>query len=178
MPETEQQDDTLSEFIVKEAVTRGMETPMRETILEAVEESEGARSGGRLPLAGILFGLGAAVGFLLGQQSPTLEETPLEDIEEPEIIEDVRSTTEETEETTEAMTDDTESDAPSRLSRLLLAVGVLAGAAILRRRLKSDEEEEWEPIEEFEPATDIEGETETDEEAELEAEEMDESDEE
>ncbi|MFA9416802.1 hypothetical protein [Natrinema sp. HArc-T2] len=174
MPETEQQDATLSELIVKEAVNRGMESPMRETILEAVEESEGARSGGRFPLAGALFGLGAAIGFLLGRQSPTLEETPLEDVEQPEIIESVRETAEEPEEVTETVTDDTESDAPSRLSRLLLAVGVLAGAAFLRQRLKSDEEAEWEPIEEFEPATDIEDEPETADESEFEAEEADE----
>ena len=176
MPETEQQDDTLSELIVKEAVTRGMESPMRETILEAVDESEGARSSGRLPLAGAVFGLGTAVGFLLGRQSPTLEETPLEAVEEPEIIEDVRSESEEIEETTVEVTD--ESDSPSRLSRLLLAIGVLAGAAFLRRRLASGEEEEWEPIEEFEPATDVEDETEMGEDIELEAEETDEDSEE
>ncbi|WP_092931745.1 hypothetical protein [Natrinema hispanicum] len=176
MPETEQQDATLSELIVKEAVNRGMESPMRETILEAVEESEGARSGGQFPLAGALFGIGAAVGFLLGRQSSMLEETPLEDVEEPEIIESVRETTEETEETTVEVTD--ESDSPSRLSRLLLAVGLLAGAAILRRRLTSDEEEEWEPIEEFEPATDIESEPETATESEVGAEEPDEESEE
>jgi len=178
MPETEQQDATLSELVVREAVNRGMDSPMRETILEAVEESEGSRSGGRFPLAGALFGLGTAIGFLLGRQSPTLEETSLEDVEQPEIIEDIREPSEEIGETAEPMMDDTEPDAPSRLSRLLLAVGVLAGAALLRRRLKSGEEEEWEPIEEFEPATDIEDETETDEDAELETEETDESSEE
>jgi len=172
MPETEQQDATLSELIVKEAVNRGLESPMRETILEAVEESEGSRTGRRFPLAGALFGLGAAVGFLLGRQSSTLEEMPLEDIEQPEIIEDVRETTEEIDETTVEVTD--ESDTPSRLSRLLLAVGLLAGAAFLRRRLTSDEEEEWEPIEEFEPATDIESEPETATESEFGTEEPDE----
>ena len=180
MPETEQQDATLSELVVKEAVNRGMDSPMRETILEAVEESEGARSGGQVPLAGALFGLGTAVGFLLGRQSSTLEETSLEDVEQPEIIEDIREPTEEIDETPLEGTD--EADAPSRLSRLLLAVGVLAGAAVLRRRLASDEEaeEEWEPIEEFEPATDIESEseTETETESEFEAEEADEDTEE
>jgi len=94
MPEMEQQDKTLSELIVKEAINRGMDSPMRESILEAVEESEGSRSGGRLPLAGALFGLGAAVGFLVGRQSPELEESPIDDLEEPEIIEDVMESTE------------------------------------------------------------------------------------
>ncbi len=176
MPETEQQDATLSELVVKEAVNRGMESPMRETILEAVEESEGTRSGGQFPLAGALFGLGAAIGFLLGRQPPTLEETPLEGIEQPEIIEDIQETTEEIDEPTVEVTD--ESDSPSRLSRLLLAVGLLAGAVFLRRRLTSDEEEEWEPIEEFEPATDIESEPETATESDFETEEPDEESEE
>ncbi|WP_254764134.1 hypothetical protein [Natrinema marinum] len=149
MPEMEQQDRTLSELIVKEAVERGMDSPMRESILEAVEESGEASSGGRLPLAGALFGLGAAVGFLAGRQSE-LQETSIEDIEEPEIIEDVRETAQEATETDEV---DVETDSGSRLPRALLALGVLAGAVFLRRRLSSSDEEEWEPIEEFEPAT-------------------------
>lgn len=172
MPETEQQDATLSELVVKEAVNRGMESPMRETILEAVEESEGARSGGQVPLAGALFGIGTAIGFLLGRQSSALEEPSLEDVEQPEIIEDIREPADELDETTAEETE--EADTPSRLSRLLLAVGVLAGAAVLRRRLSSDEEAEWEPIEEFEPATDIESEAETETESEFEGEEGDE----
>ncbi|MDF9747070.1 hypothetical protein [Natrinema salsiterrestre] len=156
MPEMEQQDRTLSELIVKEAVNRGMESPMRESILEAVEESEGGRSGGRLPLAGALFGLGAVVGFLVGRESPALEESPIEDIEEPEIIEDVMETAEETTETTPELTSDTDESggvSGSRLPRLLLVLGAAAGAVVLRRRLSAGEEEEWEPIEEFEPAT-------------------------
>ncbi|OLZ40985.1 hypothetical protein A6E15_08260 [Natrinema saccharevitans] len=155
MPETEQQDRTLSELVVKEAVTKGMDSPMRESILEAVEESEGGRSGGRLPLAGALFGLGAALGFLAGRNSPDLEESPIEDIEEPEIIEDVMETTTGTSEPTgeTAGTTDESDGGSSMLSRLLLGVGLLAGAAILRRRLDGDEDAEWEPIEEFEPAT-------------------------
>ena len=176
MPETDQQDATLSELVVKEAVTRGMESPMRETILEAVEESEDARAGGQVPLAGAVFGLGTAIGFLLGRRSSTLEETSLEDVEQPDIIEDIREPTDDSDETTVEVTAD--DDSASRLSRFLLAVGVLAGAAFLRRRLTADEEEEeeaWEPIEEFEPATDIEGESESETatEPEFEAEETD-----
>ncbi|WP_226479097.1 hypothetical protein [Natrinema amylolyticum] len=179
MPEMEQQDKTLSELIVKEAVNRGMESPMRESILEAVEEAEGSRSGGRLPLAGALFGLGAAVGFLVGRQSPELEESPIEDLEEPEIIEDVMETAEETTETTPEMTsesEETEGGSGSRLPKLLLAVGAVVGAVVLRRRLSSGEEEEWEPIEEFEPATS--GESDEEEAEEAEAEETDEETEE
>ncbi|AFO56242.1 MULTISPECIES: hypothetical protein [unclassified Natrinema] len=156
MPEMERQDETLSELLVKEAVTRGMESPMRESILEAVEESGGSRSGGRLPLAGALFGLGAAVGFLVGRQSPALEESTIEDLEEPKLIEDVIQTADESTETTPNMTsesEETEDGSRSRLPKLLLAVGAIVGAVVLRRRLSSSEEEEWEPIEEFEPAT-------------------------
>ncbi|QLK27784.1 hypothetical protein HYG81_01910 [Natrinema zhouii] len=182
MPEMEQQDKTLSEIIVKEAINKGMDSSMRESILEAVEESEGSQSGGRLPLAGALFGLGAAVGYLVGRQAPELEDSPIEDLEEPEIIEDVMEAAEETGETTSEMDDESEGSSTSRLPRLLLAVGVLAGAAFLRRRLASGEEEEWEPIEEFEPATggdaEEEAESEAGEEAEAEAEETDEESEE
>ncbi|MFC6767357.1 hypothetical protein [Natrinema soli] len=180
MPEMEQQDKTLSELIVKEAINRGMDSSMRESILEAVEESEGSQSGGRLPLAGALFGLGAAVGFLVGRQSPEFKESPIEDLEEPEIIEDVMESTEETDETAAEMEDESDTGSTSRLPRLLLAVGVLAGAALLRRHLASSEEEEWEPIEEFEPATsgDADDEAESEEMAEAEAEEAGEESEE
>ncbi|ELY42044.1 hypothetical protein [Natronorubrum sulfidifaciens] len=160
MPGTEQQDKTLSEVVVKEAVGKGMDSPLRESILEAVEEADGSPSGGkrRLPLAGMLFGAGAALGFLAGRQSTDLEETPLEDIDQPEIIDDVADETTTPAETADSETEtdaDDESDS-SRLGRLLLAVGVLAGIALLRRRFgASDDDDEWEPIEEFEPATDL-----------------------
>ncbi|WP_254523742.1 hypothetical protein [Natrinema caseinilyticum] len=155
MPETDQQDKTLSELIVKEAVNQGMDSPMRDSILEAVEEADGSKSGGRIPLAGALVGLGAAVGFLAGRQSHEFEGTPIEEVEEPDIIEDVRESAEEAASST-ATPDEVEVEVESesrRLPKLLLVVGVLAGAAFLRRRLSGGEEEEWEPIEEFEPAT-------------------------
>ncbi|RKD94637.1 hypothetical protein [Halopiger aswanensis] len=157
MPETEQQDKSLSEIVVKEAVGKGLDSPLRDSILEAVEEADGGRGGGRFPLAGAVFGLGAALGFLAGRQSTEFEESPLEDIEEPEIIEDVTERAEsqmvsdETE--TEAETESEEMEGGSRLPQLLLALGVIAGAVFLRRRMGGEEEEEWEPIEEFEPAT-------------------------
>ena len=180
MPETEQQDKTLSEIVVKEAIGKGMDSPMRETILEVVEEADGSapRGGSSLPLAGALFGAGAVLGFLAGRESPDLEETSLEDIQEPEIIEDVVEETTESDEGVTEMDAETESETEtdadggsSRLGRILLAVGLLAGVAVLRRRLSSEGEEEWEPIEEFEPATSDElDEEETDEELEAESE--------
>ncbi|WP_254530421.1 hypothetical protein [Natrinema gelatinilyticum] len=172
MPETDQQDETLSELIVKEAVNKGMDSPMRDSILEAVEEADGSRSSGQIPLAGALLGLGAAVGFLVGRQSHEFEATPIEEIEEPDIIEDVRETAEEAT-TSTATPDEVEVESQSRrLPKLLLALGVLAGAAFLRRRLSGGEEEEWEPIEEFEPATGEEAGDELTEESVEESEEM------
>ncbi|OVE83289.1 hypothetical protein [Natronolimnobius baerhuensis] len=170
MPETEQQDKTLSEIVVKEAVGKGLDSPMRESILEAVEESDSSAQQRRLPLVGAVFGLGAALGFLVGQQSSDLEGSPLDSLnslDEPEIIDDVTEQVEEatgsesevleeteTESETEPAVDmDTESDGSSRLPKLLLAVGLVAGAVALRRRMGTETEEEWEPIEEFEPAT-------------------------
>ncbi len=181
MPEMEQQDDTLSELLVKEAVTKGMESPMRESILEAVEEADGSSSGGRLPLAGALFGLGAAVGFLVGRQSPELEESPIEELSEPKLIEDVMEAPDESTETISNMpgeSEETEDGSRSRLPKLLLAVGAVVGAVVLRRRLSSSEEEEWEPIEEFEPATSGEIDDEDELESESEAAESEETDEE
>ncbi|WP_137288285.1 hypothetical protein [Natronorubrum halophilum] len=188
MPENEQQDKTLSEILVKEAVGKGMDSPMRDSILEAVEEADGSTPGGKrsLPLAGVLFGAGAVLGFLAGRESPDLEETPLEDVQEPDIIEDVieETTSDDAEMSeTESESETTDDGGSSRLSRVLLAVGLLAGVAVLRRRLSGGEEEEWEPIEEFEPATgdefDVDADDESEaEEAEAETDESDETEEE
>lgn len=170
MPETEQQDKTVSELVVKEAVEKGMDTPLRDSILEGVQEADGTApaTGRRLPLAGALFGLGAAIGYLAGRESPDLEETPLDDVQEPEIIEDVVDdvTTDETatepvetgddagsETETETESESESGASSSRLSRLLLMIGVIVGGVLLRRRLGGSDDEEWEPIEEFEPAT-------------------------
>ncbi|RQH00993.1 hypothetical protein [Natrarchaeobius oligotrophus] len=175
MPETEQQDKTLSELIVKEAVGKGLDTPLRDSILEAVEEEESGRAGGRLSIAGAVFGLGAAIGFLAGRHAPALEETSIEEIEEPEIIETMGGD-DESEEVTEVSDEkadaDVEDDAgsSSRLVRLLVALGVLVGIALARRRLMGEEEDEWEPIEEFEPATTMEADDESEADAESETE--------
>ncbi|ELY95731.1 hypothetical protein C483_00590 [Natrialba hulunbeirensis JCM 10989] len=166
MPESEQQDRTLSELVVKEAVGKGLDSSMRESILEAVEEADGSHEQRSLGLAAGAFGLGAALGFLAGRESPTLEETPLSDVDEPDVIEDVMGSDTETEtesaveETTEAVEEVTGDEAAatdeggSGFMRLVLLVGAIVGIAYLRRRF-SGEEEEWEPIEEFEPASDL-----------------------
>ncbi|THE65629.1 hypothetical protein D8Y22_06770 [Salinadaptatus halalkaliphilus] len=154
MPETDQQDKTLSELVVKEAVERGLESPMRDSILEAVDEAEGSSKRRQLPLAGAVFGLGAALGFLAGQQSSDAETPSLEDVEEPDIIEDINEKATEQAAETDLIDEQPDDDqSGSRLPRLVLALGVIAGAALVGRRLLGGEDEEWEPIEEFEPAT-------------------------
>ncbi|MEY7849412.1 hypothetical protein AB7C87_09475 [Natrarchaeobius sp. A-rgal3] len=171
MPETEQQDSTLSELIVKEAVEKGLDSPLRDSILEAVEEADERPAGRTLPLAGAVFGLGTAIGYLAGRYGPDLEETSFEDIEEPEIIEEVVEETD-TETAAESIEIDEEVEddgSSSRLPKLLLVLGAVAGIALLRRRLSESEDDEWEPIEEFEPATSVGTDEESDEdEAELE----------
>lgn len=165
MPETEQQDKTLSEVVVKEAVGKGLDSPLRDSILEAVEETEGAESSRRLPLAGVVFGLGAALGYFAGQQSEDLTDRSIGEIDETDVVEEVVGGDDEDEEDEETelvdteeeeSTDDDETDGGSSLlSRVLLVGGVVVAIALLRRRLGGDEEDEWEPIEEFEPATDV-----------------------
>lgn len=174
MPAKEQQDRTLSEYVVREAVEKGMDTPLREVIVEAVEEAEGGSSGGRtLPLAGALVGLGAAAGYLLGSRETELEseDISLESVEEPEIIDEV---TGDGEDSSDEMGGDVESETAdgssgSWLRRILIGVGIVAAVAFARRRMQSSEEDEWEPIEEFETA--VSDEDEGEEEAEGEEEE-------
>lgn len=173
MPAKEQQDRTLSEYVVREAVEKGMDTPLREVIVEAVEEAEGGSSGGRtLPLAGALVGLGAAAGYLLGSRETELEsgDISLESVEEPEIIDEVTGD----EDSSDEMGGDVESETAdgssgSWLRRILIGVGIVAAVAFARRRMQSSEEDEWEPIEEFETA--VSDEDEGEEEAEAEGEE-------
>ena len=63
MPDREQQVTNLSERVVKEAVGVGMESPLRDPIVEAVEEANGSKppASRRLPMAGALLGAGAAL---------------------------------------------------------------------------------------------------------------------
>ncbi|WP_049928439.1 hypothetical protein [Halopiger goleimassiliensis] len=178
MPETEQQDQSLSELVVKEAVEMGLDSPLRDSILEAVDESGARPSGRRLPLIGAAFGLGAALGFAVGQSSGEIETPSLEDVQEPEIIEDVAE--EAMEAKTEAEPEPTaDEDSGRSLPRLILALGAIGVAAVLvRRQLSGGEEEEWEPIEEFEPATSGEEEEEASDESDEDEEELEAEDDE
>ena len=163
MPDSEQQDERLSERVVKEAVSVGMETPMREPILEAVEEADGAPSSGgrRLPLAGALLALGAAVGYLVGTKRESLDSEALsiEDFETPDAITDVTEDVEPSEpepaDDTDVEVDADEESGGSRLRRVGIVLAIVGAIALLRRRFSSSAEEEWEPIEEFEPAVDV-----------------------
>ncbi|SEH14267.1 hypothetical protein SAMN04487967_1523 [Natronorubrum sediminis] len=176
MPTTEEQDETLSEIVVREAVGMGMDSPLRDSILEAVEDAEGKTGSDRnLPLAGALFGVGSALGFLAGRRSHELEVESLEDIDEPDIIQNALEETRASDEGMmggeegtmgETETEGEDGGGSSKIGRLLLAIGLVAGIAILRQRLSSDEKEEWEPIEEFEPATSDEDDEDTEDESE------------
>lgn len=156
------EEKTMSELIVTEAVEKAMDTPLRESILDGVDAAgEGQQTGRRLPLAGALFGLGAAIGFLAGRETGEIDEMPLDDIQEPEIIEDVVGSEEPEDTVTETTELEDDSETGSGLPKLLLVIGAIVGAVFLRRRLSESESEEWEPIEEFEPATATDAEEET-----------------
>lgn len=151
MLERNREEQSLSETAVKEAVALGLESPLREPILEAVDEADSRSGRGRsLPLAGALFGAGAAIGFAAGRQSDDLETPSIEDVEEPEIIEDV---TEDGFGEGETESEDSSEDESSRVPKLLALAGIVAGVAVLWRRFAGEDDEAWEPIEEFEPAT-------------------------
>lgn len=61
----------LVEFAVKEAVAVGMDTPLREPILDGVEKGRGipVKESRRLPVAAVLLAASFAVGYLLGRRS-------------------------------------------------------------------------------------------------------------
>lgn len=184
MPAKEQQDRTLSEYVVREAVEKGMDTPLRDVIVEAVDEAEGGSSGGRmLPMAGALVGLGAAAGYLLGSRETDFgaEDVSLESVEEPEIIDEVTGDDEDSSDEMGGETEPADGSSGSWLRRILIGVGIVAAVAFARRRMQSSEEDEWEPIEEFETAVSDEDEDEGEdegEEEEAEAESEDEGEEE
>ena len=161
MAEKEDDETGLSERVVKEAVGKGMETSMREPIVEAVEEADeaGAKKR-RIPLTGAIMGLGAALGYLVGSRrrgaesegEPVEELIGDEDTEEEVEVEEA--------ETEQAEAEDDEEAGGSRLRKLAVVAGIAGVIALLRRRRSSgEEEEEWEPIEEFEPAVGSEDET-------------------
>ena len=142
-------EQSLSERVVKEAVERGLETPMREPILEAVEESEVATPTGRRrwPLAGILVGVGAAIGYAAAQ-SADIETAVSSEIPEP-VEETVEESSVEVEEPSE-------NSGSGILRKVLIAAGIVGVAVLIKRRMGGSDEPEWEPIEEFEPDTDAE----------------------
>lgn len=160
MPADEGEAKPLAERVVKEAVTVGLETPMREPILEAIDEAgEGKKDPSRtVPMAGALLGLGAAAGYLLGTRDTDFdpEDVPIDDLEEPDVIEEVVGGESEAYDETEPEADDdedVEEPSGSRLRPLLLGLSLVAAVALIRRKLRSGDDE-WEPIEEFETADD------------------------
>ena len=165
--------ESLPELVVKEAVGAGMDSPMRESIVEAVEEAEGPRRRMKLlPMLGAALGAGVGVGYLLGTQADDSVEFDTESlaIDSPEEVIDG----DEDETTTE-----TEAEADGggrRLPKIVLLIALGGAIALARRRLRSDEDG-WEPIDELETPvgessvstdedTESETETETDEESE------------
>jgi|GEM_PF-564604 len=174
MSESEGGDGPVTERVVREAVEKGLETSMRETIVEAVEESQETESSRRrrFTVAGALAAAGAVVGYILGSRRGTdpSEEGLVEvgtDEETTIDEEDEQTIDEQTDEEDEQTIDDEEQTADeedgtsggSRLRRLLVAAGVVGALLYLRRRLGGEETERWEPIEEFEPAVSQEPET-------------------
>ena len=143
----------LSERVVKEAIGVGMDTPMRDPILEAVEEAEGTSPPAKraIPAASALLGIGVAVGYLLGQSD--LVETEDDGEELPDLEEAVGGSDEGEAEAETEDDEPAEADGGGRrmLSKLVVFLGLVAGAALLWRR-RGSEDDEWEPIEEFEPA--------------------------
>ncbi|WP_312907822.1 hypothetical protein [Natronosalvus caseinilyticus] len=146
----------LSERVVKEAIGAGMDSPMRDSILEAVEEADGGSSSSKrmVPAAGLLLGAGAAVGYLLGRSE--IPDSEMRD-EVKEELSDIDIPDAQLDSVTEPDTDESKSTESSDGSRgwlsKLVVLGVTVAAALAWRRRRAAEDE-WEPIEEFEPATD------------------------
>ena len=96
-------------------------------------------------------------------------ELPLESFEEPlEEVEESMASEVETEDEV-PMDGAEEPSSGSWLRRIVVVGGLVVGVALARRRLKSGEEDEWEPIEEFETTMDTDEEDESDDETEAEA---------
>ena len=154
MSESTQQDRGLSELVVKEAVGAGMNSAMRESILEAVEEEGGlGTTNRRLPRLAASLGAGAAIGYLLGRRETGGIEFDRERLSlgEESRLEEVSARLE----SEEASTGETDGEdasggsGGSRLRRVLAVLAFVGAAVLIRRRMRSDEDEAWEPIEEF-----------------------------
>lgn len=130
---------SLPELIVKEVVGAGLDSSMRESILEAVEDAEGPQQGRTLPVAVAAFALGTGIGYVLG----STEEPPIEPDAESLPIEEESIPSTPMESSAEEETD----SGGSRLPRLLLALAVTGGIAYIQYRRRQDEEG-WEPIDE------------------------------
>lgn len=129
---------SLPELIVKEVVGAGLDSSMRESILEAVEDAEGPQQGRTLPVAVAAFALGTGIGYVLG----STEEPPIEPDAESLPIEEKTIPSTPMESGAEE-----ETGGGSRLPRLLLALAVTGGIAYIQYRRRQDEEG-WEPIDE------------------------------
>ncbi|MFC3958492.1 MSCRAMM family adhesin SdrC [Halovivax cerinus] len=132
----------LPEVLVKEAIGAGLESPMRESILEAVEDAEGSRRGVSIPLVVGAGTVGAAMGYLLGSSETSSVEPAAESlpVETPDPVAD-----------TETNDDEGDGTGGSWLTRLLTLVAVAAAIAYLRRRRGSDDG--WEPIDDVQSPT-------------------------
>lgn len=169
MLDSEQDGQSLSDHVVREAVSIGMDTEFRDSIVDAVEEAEGTGNGraGRVSAGGLLLGLGATIGYLVGRGSADGDGSLVEDVIESAIgVEDAEKVAESTPSAVSSVEDDTEAESVDeetddesgggllrKLSKVGIVIGVIAGLELLRRRYTGGDEAEWEPVEEFEPAT-------------------------
>lgn len=143
-------DQSLTDVVVKEAVGAGLDSSLREPILEAVRESEGGGLDRNLPMIAVATGIGVAAGYVLGSyrsEPVTFEPTAAETADAPVVGDVVESTTDEFD--AESTTD----DGGSRLSRVLFLAVLVGGGWAVRRWMRSGDDEGWEPVEEFDVST-------------------------
>ncbi len=152
MSDTERQEETLSQRVVKEAVDRGMESPLRETIIEAVNESEDEEeSVPKVPFGAAMLGIGGALGYLLGIRNVQQSERESYSMAPSNTSEAVDEAETDAESDAEAETDaEPDASGGSWFKRIALLAGIGAAVVLIRSKLRSSDQEEWEPIEEFE----------------------------